>query len=130
MDSLKHHYTFDYDSTIQCVCVSWHGHSTESQLRAINRLFLEFIKEHKVSKIIHDVLIMSEIPETYKKWLAEEHIPELYAAGVRYSAVIYPIRHIDVISLNSVVEEVTGRGSITTKYFTLIDHAKDWLKNV
>ncbi len=129
MNSLKHQYTFEYAPDIQCATVTWHGHSTEKQLHEINRLFLEYIKEHKASKIINDVLIMSEVSDTYKKWLAEEYIPLLYKEGIRYAAVIYPIRQVDVSNLNSLVEEVNDK-SIITRCFILINYAKEWLKTV
>lgn len=123
---LEDNYTFDYDAQCKCSIVTWHGRSTESQLREINERFLEFVSQHNSEKIIQDVLILSELSEEYQQWLSEDYIPRLYQAGVRFSAIVLPVRPLDSIDLENVVSRI-GLKSIVKKHFSTLSAAKEWI---
>lgn len=128
-DELQSHYTFEYDADCDCAIVSWHGRVPDDKLREINLRFLEFVKENRVKKMIQDVLIVSELSKEYQEWLSDEYIPQLHAAGIQYSAVVMPIRPLDSMDLELVVDQVKSQ-SIEMRYFSILSAAKNWLRSV
>lgn len=126
VDSL---YSIEYDDETACGILIWNGYVSSQEFRYINENFLEFAREHKITKMIRDTRNFTILSPADRKWFAEYMIPQFHAIGIRFSAIIIPNNQISKLLVEELVKHANVH-KIQVKYFSTLEEAKSWLCNV
>ncbi|MES2765179.1 MAG: hypothetical protein V4642_04885 [Bacteroidota bacterium] len=126
MDSL---YSIEYDPEINSGILTWNGYVTSQEFRFINTKFLDFAREHKLTKMLRDTRNFVILSPADRTWFIEYMIPQFQDAGIRYSAIVIPNNRIS----RMMVEELTNHAepyNINVQCFQTPKEARGWLATV
>ncbi len=126
VDSL---YSIEYDAEIKCGILVWNGYVTSQEFRYINENFLEFAREHTITKMIRDTRNFTILSPADRKWFTECIIPQFHAVGIRFSAIIIPNNQISRLLVEELARHANSH-EIEVQYFPSVEEAKAWLAAV
>ena len=116
-----------WDSGGGWVIAEWKAWATSSELRAAHETALLALVENRASKWLIDARAMRVVVKEDQRWLAEDFVPRMVAAGAHTSAVVLPKS--GLASMN--MEDVARNHPLTPvqrRVFATLDEAKAWLR--
>ena len=119
--------TYNPDPDFASMC--WHQYGSSEQVRERLENYLEVVKESGTTKGLSDHRGMTMLSAEDQEWVTNNFVPRLYAAGLRYSAVILPESHFARIGIQKVVSRVRPN-EIDVRYFQTVQEAEQWLASL
>lgn len=117
-----------HDPDAACVEMIWQGYLTSDAFRAANERVLALIAKTGVNKLLGDVTHFTLIGAEDQRWLNENWIPRIIAAGLRTCALVQPLYYFNRVAVESVGGRVDPQ-RLTVRYFSDPDEARAWLRS-
>jgi hypothetical protein len=111
------------------VLVEWKAWANSQEYRAAHETVLTAFRENHASRNLIDATHARVVSDEDQKWLIQNWIPRVVAAGRRWTAIVMPKRALArTISENI---DKRPRSSLTEiEYFDTVDEAAAWLSTV
>jgi hypothetical protein len=111
------------------VLVEWKAWANSQEYRAAHETVLTAFRENHASRNLIDATHARVVSDEDQKWLIQNWIPRVVAAGRRWTAIVMPKRALArTISENI---DKRPRSSLTeVEYFDTVDEAAAWLSTV
>lgn len=119
--------SFDPDKKIVHHC--FHPNLDGENLRAVLNGGIELMKTHQAYKWLSDNRELKPHSEEDGRWVNEDWLPRVIAAGWKYWALVVPDDVKGRINMVEFVESFYEKG-IRIMVFTDFDAAWDWLENI
>ena len=121
--------TLRWDEPIQAAWAQGSAYAEGAELRAGYDAILALCRSKRNRRYIGDARDLAPISQADQRWINEEFMPRLLAAGVRYMAIVIPKASVARLSVRQVLSKV-NEINLVTAYFDEIEAARDWLRTV
>ena len=121
--------TLRWDESLQAVWAQGSAYAEGPELRAGYDAILALCRSKKNRRYIGDARNLAPISQSDQRWINEEFMPQLIAAGVRFMAVVIPKASVARLSVRQVLSKVHDV-HLVTAYFDGMEAARDWLQTV
>ncbi|WP_207481451.1 hypothetical protein [Arenibaculum pallidiluteum] len=115
-----------FDPKVPCLTMSWNGYFTSQRFREANERVLDAVRQAAATKLLGDITNFTLIGAEDQRWLTENWIPRLIAAGVRHVALVQPVFYFNVVAVQSVVDKVS-QDQLLVRIFDSVPSARRWL---
>lgn len=114
------------DNTLPGVVVRWKGYATSAELRAVHEQLLEFIRKHRVSKVLGDDTALASIASDDRVWILQNWMPRAVSAGLRVVAAKRSDNYFARVAVAE-IENTTDK-PMQLKLFDALSEARAWLQ--
>jgi hypothetical protein len=114
------------DNTLPGVVVRWKGYATSAELRAVHEQLLEFIRKHRVSKVLGDDTELASIASDDRVWILQNWMPRAVSAGLRVVAAKRSDNYFARVAAAE-IENTTDK-PMQLKLFDALSEARAWLQ--
>ncbi|MFO0575818.1 MAG: hypothetical protein U1A78_17615 [Polyangia bacterium] len=124
-----HWLTLRWDESLQAAWAQGSAYAEGAELRPGYDAILALCRSKQNRRYIGDARDLAPISPSDQRWINEEFMPKLIAAGVRFMAVVIPRASVARLSVRQVLSRVHDV-SFVTAYFDDLEAARDWLRTV
>jgi hypothetical protein len=114
------------DTDVPCLTVVWKRQASSEQLRGLLERLIEFLREHKINKILGDDTALPLIEPEDQAWIAHDWMPRAVAAGLKLAANKSPEAYFGRLAVETIK---ANQSLLAIRSFDHFDEARRWLKN-
>lgn len=117
-----------YNNQDESLEVDWKGYQNFDSVKKGCLIMLDLLKTNNCSKVLNDNTNVLGNWSEAADWGGTIWFPEMQKAGLKYFAWIYSQSTFSKMAAHKSLDVMVG--NITTQFFTDIQNAKEWLKNI
>ncbi len=122
------HISLVYNAADKCLEADWIGFQNFDSVKKGCLIMLDLLKKNKCNKVLNDNTHVLGNWSEAADWGGTVWFPEMQKAGLQFFAWIYSPSTFSQLSAHKSLDVMVG--NITTQFFTEINEAKQWLKNI
>ena len=132
MDHLRAVYEDDvvqlfWDTKAAYHIAEWHGFAKDDRLRHAAHACMYAARERRSARWLADIGDFSVIGPDDQAWIASEFYPRLVEAGLRFMAIVLPVKAVAQLSLRQANAAYGANGPLVFEYFGTRAAAARWL---
>lgn len=120
--------TVHWDEVLKATHFEVKGYAEGEEFRTGMGQVLALCQRKRPSRYLGDIRNMAPVTQADQRWVNEQYVPAMIAAGVRYQAVVMPRSSIARLSAKYVLAKINDV-TLTTNYFDDFDAARAWLRS-
>jgi len=122
-------FTIDKDTNDNYAIVYVHGFLSSAEFRGISEKVLDFIKTHKVTKVILEIHALGIPYAADRTWYMEDFLPRVINAGLQYVGIIVPRNRLAGLVVEDIINSITP-GKLQVYTYTNISEARAWIESL
>jgi hypothetical protein len=116
----------EYNYETDFIHANWRGFNNYETITTGCNKLLEFVKERQCVKVLNDNTKVEGIWSAASKWVGQEWLPQIQAAGVKHFAWVYSPSIFSRMSADKALKNAYSLDFIQT--FEDIEEAEEWLR--
>ena len=119
-----------WDDDLKCAHIEWKGFADGAEYREAHDKIVEALTDHQGHKMLADTCAMKAVAPADQEWVNSDWLPRVWAAGLKYSAVILPKSAVAQMSLQRIVVKAKSGPDPNSGYFDNVEAGKKWLRSM
>jgi hypothetical protein len=120
--------TIRWDETIQAGWAEYKGYAEGEEFRAAYEANLQLLRQKRACRWLSDARLLAPISQADQRWLNNDWLPRMIAAGLRWSAVVSPRAAVSRLTVKQIVSKINNV-SLVTDHFDDLEAARSWLRS-